>query len=170
MIANRGEASTPTTSTGSTGISSSSSSSSATTSTSRNAPEPSLRDRAGDIYDSARTRAVGAYDSAREKASAATTRASDGIDEAPLVALAGGLAVGALLAALLPRTAQEDKLLGPIGGRITGGARSAVDAAKEAGRDKLNELNLTREAGSSTLQTLVKSVSEAALGAAKRQS
>jgi len=167
MIANRGEASTPTSSTGSTG--STAGSSGATTSSSRNAPEPSLRDRAGDVYDSARTRAVGAYDSARERASAATTRASDGIDEAPLVALAGGLAVGALLAALLPRTAQEDKLLGPMGGRITGGARNAVDAAKEAGRDKLNELNLTREAGSSTLQTLAKSVSEAALGAAKRQ-
>ena len=141
---------------------------SATTSSSRNAPDPSLRDRAGDAFDSARTKAVGAYDSARERASAATTRASDGIDEAPLIALAGGLAVGVLLAALLPRTEREDRLLGPIGGRITGGARNAVDAAKEAGRDKLNELNLTREAGSSTLQTLVKSVSEAALGAAKR--
>jgi len=139
-------------------------------SSSRNAPDPSLRDRAGDIYDSARTRAVGAYDSARERASAASARASDGIDEAPLIALAGGLAVGVLLAALLPRTAREDKLLGPIGGRITGGARTAVDAAKEAGREKLNELNLTREAGSSTLETLVKSVSEAALGAVKRPS
>jgi len=143
-------------------------SSGATTSRSRNAPEPSLRDRAGDVYDSARTRAVDAYDSARERAAAATTRASDGIDEAPLIALAGGLAVGVLLAALLPRTEREDKLLGPIGGRITGSARSAVDAAKEAGRDKLNELNLTREAGSSTLQSLVKTVSDAALGAAKR--
>ena len=145
-----------------------SSSSRATTSSSRNAPEPTLRDRAGDAYDSARTRAVGAYDSARERAAAATTRASDGIDEAPLIALAGGLAVGVLLAALLPRTEREDKLLGPIGGRITGSARNAVDAAKEAGRDKLNELNLTREAGSSTLQSLVKTVSDAALGAAKR--
>jgi ElaB/YqjD/DUF883 family membrane-anchored ribosome-binding protein len=146
----------------------------ATTSSSRNAPnaggDPSLRDRAGDVYDSARTRAVGAYDSARERASAASARASDGIDEAPLVALAGGLAVVALLAALLPRTAQEDKLLGPVGERITGGARNAVDAAKEAGRDKLNELNLTREAGSSTLETLVRSVSDAALGAVKRPS
>jgi ElaB/YqjD/DUF883 family membrane-anchored ribosome-binding protein len=140
----------------------------ATTSRSRNAPEPSLRDRAGDGYDSARTRAVDAYDSARERAAAATTRASDGIDEAPLIALAGGLAVGVLLAALLPRTEREDKLLGPIGGRITGSARNAVDAAKEAGRDKLNDPTLTREAGSSTLPTLVKPVSDAALGAAKR--
>jgi hypothetical protein len=34
----------------------------------------------------------------------------------------------------------------------------------------LNELNLTREAGSSTLETLVRSVSDAALGAVKRPS
>ena len=130
--------------------------------------DPSLRDRAGDVYDSARTAAVDAYDSAREKASEAKAVAGDGIEEAPLIALAGGLAVGVLLAALLPRTAQEDKLLGPIGGRITGSARNAVEAAKEAGRDKMNELNLTTDAGSSALQTLIKGVSEAALGAVKR--
>ncbi len=149
-------------------VNQSASSTGATTSSSRNAPEPSLRDRAGDAYDSARTAAVDAYDTAREKASVATAKASDGIDEAPLVALAGGLAVGVLLAALLPRTAREDKLLGPIGERITGGARNAVDAAKEAGRDKLNELNLTRDAGSSALEKIIKGVSEAALGAVKR--
>lgn len=130
--------------------------------------DPSLRDRAGDVYDSARTAAVDAYDSAREKASEAQVRAADGIDEAPLVALAGGLAVGVLLAALLPRTAQEDKLLGPIGEKITGSARDALEAAKGAGRDKLNELNLTRDAGSSALQTIIKGVSDAALGAVRK--
>lgn len=130
--------------------------------------DTSLRDRAGDALGSARTAAVDAYDAARERAAAATTRASDGIDEAPLVALAGGLAVGVLLAALLPRTEQEARLLGPIGERITGGARDAVEAAKEAGREKLNELNLTRDAGSSALQALIRGVGEAALGAVKR--
>ena len=134
----------------------------------RTSTDPSLRDRAGDAYDSARTAAVDAYDAARGKAAQARVRTSDGIDEAPLVALAGGLAVGVLLAALLPRTAQEDKLLGPIGGRITGGARNAVEAAKEAGRDKMNELNLTRDAGSSALEKIIQGVSEAALGAVKR--
>ena len=68
------------------------------------APDPSLRDRAGDAYDSARAAAVDAYDSARDKAASAGKKTSDGIDEAPLIALAGGLAVGILLAALLPRT------------------------------------------------------------------
>ncbi len=144
------------------------SSGNARTSTSHNAPDPSLRDRAGDVYDTARTAAVDAYDSARDKASAATAKASDGIDEVPLVALAGGLAVGVLLAALLPRTDREDRILGPVGEKITGGARNAIDAAKVAGRDKLNELNLTRDAGASALQTIIKGVSDAALSATKR--
>ena len=130
--------------------------------------DPSLRDRAGDAYDSARTAAVDAYDSARDKAALAKEKTSDGIDEAPLIALAGGLAVGVLLAALLPRTAKENELLGPIGERITGSARNAVDAAKEAGREKMSELNLTRDAGSSALEKIIRGVSDAALGAVKR--
>ena len=127
------------------------------------------RNRAGDAYDSARTRAVDAYDAARERASDVKARTSDQIDEAPLIALAGGLAAGALLAALLPRTKAEDKLLGPTGERITGSAKAAVDAAKGAGRDKLNELNLTRDAGTSALETLIRGVSEAALGSVRRK-
>ena len=130
--------------------------------------DPSLRDRAGDAYDSARTAAVDAYDSARDKAASAKEKTSDGIDEAPLIALAGGLAVGVLLAALLPRTARENELLGPLGERITGSARNAVDAAKEAGREKMSELNLTRDAGSSALEKIIRGVSDAALGAVKR--
>ena len=138
------------------------------TSVSRNATDPSLRDRASDVYDSARTAAVDAYDAARDTAAQAGKRTSDGIDEAPLIALAGGLAVGVLLAALLPRTAKENELLGPLGEKITGGARNAVEAAKEAGREKLDELNLTRDAGSSALEKIIRGVSDAALGAVKR--
>ncbi len=133
-----------------------------------NNADPSLRDRAGDAYDSARTTAVDAYDAARDKAAQAKAKTSDGIDEAPLIALAGGLAVGVLLAALLPRTAKENELLGPLGERITGSAKNAVDAAKEAGREKMSELNLTRDAGTSALEKIIRGVSDAALGAVKR--
>lgn len=131
--------------------------------------DPSLRDRAGDVYGSARARAVDTYDAARERASEVKAKTGDQIEQAPLIALAGGLAAGALLAALLPRTRAEDKLLGPTGERITGGARSAIDAAKEAGRDKFNELNLTRDSGASALQTIIKGVSDAAAGAVRRK-
>ncbi len=130
--------------------------------------DASVRDRAADAYDSARTAAVDAYDSARNKAALAKEKTSDGIDEAPLIALAGGLAVGVLLAALLPRTTKEKELFGPLGERITGSAKNAVEAAKEAGRDKMAELNLTRDAGTSALEKIIRGVSDAALGAVKK--
>ena len=57
-----------------------------------------MTDSRNDIPDrSRRQRAIEAYGSARG-------RASDTLNEAPLIALAGGIAAGALIAALLPRT------------------------------------------------------------------
>lgn len=104
---------------------------------------------------SARERAIEAYDNARE-----LTR--EQVGASPLLALGGGLAIGALVAALLPKTETEDRLLGNVGGRITGGARNAFDAATEAGREKLSELNITREAGTGAVQSLVDGIAEAA--------
>ena len=62
--------------------------------------------------------------------------------------------------AVEPQVARD--LLGPVGGRITEGARSAADAAKEAGREKLSELNITRDAGRGAVQSLVDGITEAA--------
>ena len=121
-----------------------------------------LRDRAGDAYDSARTTAIDAYDAARDKAAATGRKAGDGVGEAPLAALAGGLAVGALLAALLPRTKVEDKLIGPVGERLAGAGREAVGAAKDAGKGKLAELDITRDAGKTLVQSLISGIGEAA--------
>ena len=56
----------------------------------------------------AREKAIEAYDSARDSVTNAGRKAGDGIDQAPLVALAGGLAVGALLAVLLPAAWLEE--------------------------------------------------------------
>jgi ElaB/YqjD/DUF883 family membrane-anchored ribosome-binding protein len=137
---------------------------------------PTLRGRASDAYDDARERAVEAYDSARERASEARVKAREGIGGSPLIALGGGLALGALLAAFLPKTKTEDKLLGSVGGKITGSARAAAEAAREAGREKLAELNITRDAGTNAVQSLfkglgdaAKSSGEAALGAVRRK-
>ena len=55
---------------------------------------------------SPRQRAIEAYDGARE-------RAADTLGEAPLIALAGGIAAGALIAALLPRTDAETRARPP---------------------------------------------------------
>lgn len=104
---------------------------------------------------SARERAIDAYDGARE-------RALERVDGSPLLALGGGLALGALIGALLPKTRTEDRLLGPVGGRITDTARTAAGAAKDAGREKLAELNITRDAGKGAVQSLVDGLTEAA--------
>jgi ElaB/YqjD/DUF883 family membrane-anchored ribosome-binding protein len=94
-------------------------------------------------------RAAEAYQAARERTSAAYAsagrRTSESIDANPLVAVAGGLALGAILGALLPRTDREEKLLGPAGRRINDTARQAANAARDAGRQQLDELGLSRD-------------------------
>jgi ElaB/YqjD/DUF883 family membrane-anchored ribosome-binding protein len=121
-----------------------------------------LRDRAADAYDSARERAIEAYDSARQTATESGRKAGDSIAQAPLIALGGGLAIGALLAALLPRTQAEKKLIGPFGQRLTGAGRDAIDAARSAGQEKLAELNITADAGKSAMQSLIDGIGQAA--------
>ena len=127
----------------------------ATKSTSIETRVEGLRDRAADAYDGARDKAIDAYDSARGTA-------ANNIAGAPFAALGAGLAVGALIAALLPKTQVEDRLLGPVTDRVGTAGKAAVDAAKLAGRDKLNELNITREAGKGVVQSLIDGIGEAA--------
>jgi hypothetical protein len=102
-----------------------------------------------------RERAIDAYDSARRKA-------AGGIGEAPLLALAGGLAAGAVLAALLPASRRERELLGPVAGRIKDRAGEAANAAKEAGQARLDELGLSRDKGVETLRTIFEGAGDAA--------
>lgn len=104
---------------------------------------------------SARERAIDTYDNARE-------RARDQLEGSPLLALGGGLAIGALVGALMPKTRAEARLMGKVGSRITTSARDALDAAKEAGREKLTELNITRDAGATAMQSLIDGLGEAA--------
>jgi hypothetical protein len=108
-----------------------------------------LRQSAGEAFEAARERTAAAYGTARERASSAyaSTReqAAQQIDANPFGLLIGGFAVGALIAGLLPRTQREDRALGTIGGRINETARDALSAARDAGRDKLDELGLNRD-------------------------
>lgn len=104
---------------------------------------------------STRERAIDAYDSAREQA-------REQVGGSPLLALGGGLALGALVGALLPKTKAEERMMGKVGSRITTSARDAYDAAREAGREKLTELNITRDAGAGAVQSLIDGLGEAA--------
>lgn len=103
------------------------------------------RTAASDAYSSAKLRAGDALGTARDTAAEARRKTADGIDESPIAALIGGLAIGALAAAFLPRTQKEDELLGDLGGKINEKARNAAQAAKDAGRDKLDELGINKD-------------------------
>jgi hypothetical protein len=109
-----------------------------------------------------RQRAIEAYDGARDSVAGAGRRATDTIDDAPLIALAGGLALGAILAAILPRTQAETRALRPVGDKLAGTAKAAAEAAKEAGTSRLAELGLTREKGAETLRSIFEGASDAA--------
>jgi hypothetical protein len=124
-------------------------------------------EESGSFRPSARQRAIDAYDGARESVSGAGRRAAESLDEAPLIALAGGLAAGALIAALLPRTQTETRVLRPVGQRISGSAKAAAAAAKDAGTSRLAELGLTREKGAETLRSIFEGAGDAARTSAK---
>jgi ElaB/YqjD/DUF883 family membrane-anchored ribosome-binding protein len=115
-----------------------------------------VRQSAADAYSSALERTSSAYSTARERAGSAFSSAADtarsagqktaqGIDSNPMAAIVGGLALGAIAGALLPKTQREQELLGPAGRKITGTAKEAVRAAKEAGQTQLADLGLTKD-------------------------
>ena len=74
---------------------------------------------------SPRQRAIEAYESARDGVTDASRKAVDTFAEAPLIALAGGIAAGALIAALLPRTDGEARLIRPASRKVRDTARAA---------------------------------------------
>jgi hypothetical protein len=131
-------------------------------------------------FEAARERTAAAYATARERAGSAYEtagrKAGEGIDSNPVAAVVGGLAIGALVAALLPRTSREDELLGDVGRKINDSAREAARAAREAGKGQLDELGLSRDGLRGKLDSLtdkavgaVKTSAGAAAGAARRK-
>jgi hypothetical protein len=119
------------------------------------------------IGGSARQQAIHAYESARESVAGAGRRTAASLGEAPLIALAGGLAAGALIAALMPRTRSEDRLVRPTARRVKDTARAAFDAARDTGSQRLDELGLTKEKGEETIRTLFQGVTDAARASAE---
>lgn len=122
-----------------------------------------MKATASDALSSAKGRASDLAMEARQSASQAREKTAAGIDASPMAALIGGLALGALAAAVLPRTRKEDELLGDIGGRINDSARNAAQAATDAGRDKLDELGINKD----TAMQKAKEIAQSAAGVVK---
>jgi len=102
-----------------------------------------MRDNVSDKMGSAKERvgesAHGAMDSARHQAHRANVGFHNMLDDNPMALGAIGIAVGALLGAMLPATRKEDELMGGASDRVTDKARhlarSGRDKATQAGHE-----------------------------------
>lgn len=120
--------------------------------------------------DRARDTASEAVERARAAANDAVGTAAQAVDDAPLQAIAGAIAIGAVAAALIPATARELQLLGPLGDRARGALDDAFKAAKTAGVEQLTTKGITQTAISSGLGTVVGHFISAAMEASKAAS
>jgi len=136
---------------------------------------PGVREKAGEAlvtaYSTSRDKAGEAVEAARAQASLAARRAADGIQDNPIAALVGGLALGAVAGALLPASRREAELLGPLGSRVGEAGKAAAQAAREAGQQRLADLGISRESAREQVSKIfdgaVKAAGEAGSAAAK---
>jgi len=105
------------------------------------------------------------YAQGRAKAADAGRRAAEGLESNPLGVLVGGLAVGALVGALVPRSAREKEMLAPVGRRLGESARAAVQAAKDAGYAELDQRGLTLSGAKDQARGVIDGLSKAASSA-----
>ena len=137
-------------------------------------------DSAKDSLATAKAKTAQSTAAARAKASEAYEKGkgktSDGIDKNPLAIILGGIAIGAIVGALLPRTERETKVLGKAGKKLNKKARKMAEAAKAAGKDQVESLGLNGDALRLQFRDLVskaavavKAASQAATDAAKEK-
>jgi len=117
--------------------------------------EPEVRN---DAYGKVSERVAAAYAAAREK----TGQAGETLESNPLAALLGGIAIGAIAGALIPRLAKEKELLAPLGEKIGDAARAALGAGKSAGAEALEEAGLSSDQIRAQVSKLVEQALKAA--------
>jgi ElaB/YqjD/DUF883 family membrane-anchored ribosome-binding protein len=107
----------------------------------------------------------------------AKAKTIESVDKSPLAIILGGIAIGAIVGALLPRTERETKVLGKAGKKLNKKARKIAEAAKVAGMIQVDTLGLNGEAMRAQFRELVskaalavKAAGQAATEAAKEKS
>lgn len=98
------------------------------------------KSRTASALEAARERTATAYEAARSRAGDVTRKATDQLSLYPIGAVIGGFVVGAVVAALLPRTESETRALGKTGRKLTGAAKEAAQRGLDAGREQLDGL------------------------------
>ena len=117
--------------------------------------------------DSVVTIASDAVDTSRDKARELAHQTAHVAEANPLGIVAGGIALGALVGAVLPRSQKEKELLAPVGKRLGATAVAAFAAARESGKSEFQNLGLTTGGAKDQVKTLVQTVAGAAATAGK---
>ena len=89
------------------------------------------------------------------------------IEQNPVAFTVGGLVVGLVAGALIPRGERERKALKQVGARIAEGAKAAVEAAKETGKEQLSGATLSKDAAKESARKVLDSAVGAARGKKK---
>ncbi len=134
------------------------------------------REKASVALEKSKGAAAAGVEHSRVMAQHAKTKTSDSIDKNPLAIVMGGIAIGAIVGALLPRTERETKVLGKAGKKLNKKARKMAEAAKAAGVGQADLLGLNGDAVRVQFRELVskaalavKAAGQAATEAAKEK-
>jgi len=119
------------------------------------------REQAAKAYESGREAAARGVNTSKEMAAKAVLRSGDTIDKNPLAIVIGGIALGAIVGALLPRTEREVKIMGKTGKKLNKKAKKMAEAAKDAGKNKVDSLGLNGDAIRIQFRELVGKAAEA---------
>jgi ElaB/YqjD/DUF883 family membrane-anchored ribosome-binding protein len=134
------------------------------------------RKKATEALEKSKDAAAAGVEQSKDLARQAKAKTSEGIDKNPLAIVLGGVAIGAIIGALLPHTQRETKLLGKTGKKLNKKARKMAEAAKVAGMNQVDTLGLNGDAVRAQFRELVskaavavKAAGQAAADAAKEK-
>ena len=137
-------------------------------------PKPAgeeLRKKVTDAYGSGKEKAEIVVKAVRQTSAKVTgsakTKTNESLEKNPIAALVGGLAIGAIAAALLPKTKRENDLLGSTSNKVRSGASAAAKAARDAGKEQLDALGLNSGAVRDQLRSVIDKIGQAAATASK---
>ncbi len=128
------------------------------------------REQAAKAYESGREAAARGVNTSKDLAAKAMIKSGDSIDKNPLAIVLGGIAIGAIIGALIPSTDREKKVMGKAGKKLNKKAKKMAEAAKAAGKTKVDSLGLNGDAVREQFRTLVTKATEAVMAAGKAAS
>lgn len=113
------------------------------------------REKAAEAYEKGREAAARGVQQSRDVAHQVAIKTNDGIDKNPLAIVLGGIALGAIVGALLPTTEREKKVMGKAGKKLHKKAKDMAKAAKAAGKEQVDNLGLNGDAVREQFRDLV---------------